>query len=401
MNPVLNPFAPGAGSRPPALTGRDEILEQATIALQRVAAHRHAKSQMLLGLRGVGKTVLLTRIAEIAEDNTYITAVIEAPENRSLAELLVPKLRRILVTLNRNENARELARKAASALQSFASVFKINYGGLDLGVRPPDHAAATGDLETDLPDLILAVADAARAGASPVVILIDEVQYLKQSDLAALIVSLHRVAQKGLPLVFFGAGLPQLAGFAGEAKSYAERLFSFPIVGPLSPEAANKAVRDPVNAAGADISDKALQAIAARTKGYPYFLQEWAYHSWNTAPASPITDKDVRAATATAIEALDTSFFRVRLDRLTPREQDYLRAMATLGPGPHRSGDIAAALGIDVSIAAPLRTGLIHKGMIWSPAHGQTAFTVPMFDDFMVRAMPTWEPLPTRKRKRS
>jgi len=392
MDPVENPFAPGAGSRPPALTGRDEIIGGARVAVRRVKAGRHAKSMMLLGLRGVGKTVLLVRIGEIAEEEGFVTVLIEAPEEKRLAGLIVPKLRAVLYKLSAVEKARGLANRALAALRNFASAFKVSYAEFEVGVEPHPGLAASGDLETDLTDLFMAVAQAAEAAERPVAILIDEVQYLGEDDLAALIVALHRIGQRGLPLILFGAGLPQLAAVSGEAKSYAERLFDFPDVGPLDDEAAAAAIRTPVLAAGAGINEDALELIVKKTEKYPYFLQEWGSHAWRTADAPPIDWEDVTAATENAVAALDASFFRVRFDRLTPREQDYLRAMAELGAGPHRSGDIAAALGIPVTTAGPLRTGLIRKGMIWSPAHGDTAFTVPLFHEYMLRAMPDWEP---------
>ncbi len=392
MDPVTNPFAPGAGSRPPELAGREEIERNAKVALQRIKAGRHAKSAMLLGLRGVGKTVLLVRIGEIAEELGYLATLIEAPEERRLAGLLVPKLRNLLYKLSAVEKARTLANRALGALRSFASVFKVSYGDFEVGVEPEPGLVSSGDLETDVTDLLLLVGKAAGAADRPVVILIDEVQYLEEEDLAALIVAFHRIGQKGLPVILFGAGLPQLAAVSGEAKSYAERLFDYPAVGALDDESAADAIRRPIEKAGAAIEPAALARIIERTEGYPYFLQEWGSHTWKAAPVSPIATADVEAASEKAIAALDSSFFRVRFDRLTPREQEYLRAMAGLGAGPHRSGDIAAALGIRVTSAGPIRTGLIRKGMVWSPSHGHTAFTVPLFHEYMQRAMPDWTP---------
>lgn len=391
MDPVTNPFAPGAGSRPPAFAGRGDLLAQVEVVLKRIHAGRHAKSMMLLGLRGVGKTVLLVRIADLADDEGYLTALIEAPEERRLVGLLVPKLRVLLYRLSGVEKARILSNRALGALRNFAAAFKVSYGEFEVGVDPHPGLAASGDLETDLTDLLVAVGEAARAARQPVAILIDEVQYLNEEDLSALIMALHRISQKGLPLILFGAGLPQLAAMSGQAKSYAERLFEFPGVGPLDDDSAEEAIRVPMEDAGAAIDDDALAVIVDRTEGYPYFLQEWGAHSWNVAAQSPVTVTDVEAASDDATAALDASFFRVRFDRLTPREQEYLRAMAALGPGPHRSGDIAAELRVPVTTAGPLRTGLIRKGMIWSPAHGDTAFTVPMFHEYMLRAMPDWE----------
>ncbi len=347
---------------------------------------------MLLGLRGVGKTVLLVRIEERAEAAGYATALIEAPEGRRLAGLLVPRLSTLLYRLSGVEKARVLSNRALGALRSFASAFKVSYAGLEVGVSPEPSVAASGDLETDLTDLLVMVGEAAKAADRPTVILIDEVQYLNREDFGALIVALHRISQKALPLITFGAGLPQLAALSGEVKSYAERLFDFSSVGPLDETSVETAIRVPIEKAGARISDDALLEIGERTEGYAYFLQEWGAHSWNAAPTSPITQEDVVSAGAKAVATLDESFFRVRFDRLTPKEQEYLRAMAELGPGPHRSGQVAAALGIAVTSAGPRRTDLITKGMIWSPSHGVTAFTVPMFDQYMLRAMPDWRP---------
>lgn len=390
MDPTTNPFAPGAGTRPPELAGRDRMIEEATVALRRVKAGRHAKSRMLLGLRGVGKTVLLNRIREIAEDEDYLTVILEAPEHRRLAEMLVPELRKLLFRLSGVERARALANRGLGALRAFASAFEVKVGELEVGVRAADDVPATGNLESDLPELLLMVARTASEAERTVALLIDEVQYLDAEELSALIVSVHRIGQRGLPFVVFGAGLPQLAALAGEAKSYAERLFDFIPIGPLDAEAAATAVREPVRSEGADIAREALAAIVERTEGYPYFLQEWGAHSWNVAASSLITKADVQRATTSAVEALDRGFFRVRLDRLTPREKDYMRAMAELGPGPHRSGDVARALDASVTSVGPLRERLIRKGMIYSPSHGETAFTVPMFDAFMRRSIPDW-----------
>lgn len=400
MDPTRNPFAPGAGNRPPELAGRDALIEAATIAVRRIKAGRHSKSQMLLGLRGVGKTVLLNRIGEIADGEGYVTAILEAPENRRLAEMLVPPLRGLLFKLSAIDRARDRANRALGILRSFASVFQVKAGVVEISVTKSEGVADSGHLESDLPELLLTVAEAARDAERPVLLAIDEVQYLTEEDLAALIVSVHKVGQKALPMIVFGAGLPQLAALAGDAKSYAERLFDYPPVGPLERAAAAQAIRGPVRAEDADINHDALELIVRRTEGYPYCLQEWGSHAWNAAAGSPITARDVESATEKALKALDLGFFRVRLDRLTPREKEYLRAMAELGQGPHRSGDIAEALRMSVTTAGPLRGGLIRKGMIYSPAHGDTAFTVPMFDAFMRRTMPDWKtdtPSPKRR----
>ena len=391
MDPTRNPFAPGAGARPPELAGRESIIEAANVAMQRIRRGRQEKSQMLLGLRGVGKTVLLNRLAQLAEDMGSIVVPLEAPEGQRLAAFLAPALKSVLLRLSRVAQARELAQRGLGALRGFASAFNVSIGEIELSISA-EPIADSGNLEIDLPELMGSVGRAAQAANTSVVILLDEVQYLSEEDLRGLIVAMHRIAQRGWPVILFGAGLPQVAALAGEAKSYAERLFDYPEVGPLPPAAARSALLDPIVEEGESISEDALNRILSITEGYPYFLQEWGKHSWNTAGKSPITADDVEMASSLATVALDRSFFRVRFDRLTPREQDYLRAMAALGPGPHRSGDIADALGIKVQQAGPLRNGLIKKGMIWSPAHGQTAFTVPMFDAFMIRAIPEWKP---------
>ena len=397
VDPLRNPFSPGAGARPPELAGRESIIDAATLALQRIRRGRQEKSQMLLGLRGVGKTVLLNHLAQVAEDMGSIVVQLEAPEGQRLAAYLAPALKSVLLRLSRVEQARDLAQRALGALRGFASAFKVSIGELGVEISP-EAIADSGNLEIDLPELLGTVGKAAQAANTSVVIFLDEVQYLVEEDLRGLIVAMHRIAQRGWPVILFGAGLPQVAALAGEAKSYAERLFDYPEVGPLVPAAARLALHDPIEEEGEAITPEALAKIQTITEGYPYFLQEWGKHSWNIANQSPITEADVIGANSLATEALDRSFFRVRFDRLTPREQDYLRAMASLGSGPHRSGDIADELGIKVQQAGPLRNGLIKKGMIWSPTHGQTAFTVPMFDAFMIRAIPAWKPEPLAER---
>jgi DNA-binding CsgD family transcriptional regulator len=399
MDRVKNPFAPGAGTSPPALVGREEILENATVTLARVKEGRPAKSFLLVGLRGVGKTVLLNRIQEHAEASGYRTIFIEAPENKRLPALLIPPLRQIMLALDRGERVNEYVKRGLRILKSFTLKFKSDMGDFNLGldIDPEAGTADSGDLETDLSELLVAVGEAAKARSQPVAVFIDEMQYLNEDELSALIMAVHRVAQKSLPLLLVGAGLPQLVGLTGKSKSYAERLFDFPRIGPLNRMDAKNALRTPIEKEGANIEEKALNGIYDVTQGYPYFLQEWGYHTWNIANSSPISLDDVKAAHSAVLQRLDDSFFRVRLDRLTPRERDYLRAMAELGPGPHRSGDIAESLGVDVHSVAPLRSGLIKKGMIYSPAHGDTAFTVPLFDEFMKRILP--EPPRTRGKK--
>ena len=389
MDPRANPYAPGAGSPPPELAGRDELIEHAAIALDRIRAGRAAKSLLFVGLRGVGKTVLLNRIRNEAEARGFATIFIEAPEKRSLPAMLAGPLRTALLKLDRLAASGDLAKRGLRALGGFISAMKLKFGdvefGVDLGTEP--GVADTGDLEHDLADLLATVAAAAREKKTALVLFIDELQYVEEEQLAALITALHRCAQRSLPVTLVGAGLPQLVGQTGRAKSYAERLFEFPEVGPLAPDDARTALQSPAARQGVSYTNDALDEILSQTQAYPYFLQEWGKHCWQCAENSPITRADVDVATATAIAELDASFFRVRLDRLAPSEKRYLRAMAELGPGPHRSGDIANQLDAKVQSVAPVRAGLIAKGMIYSPSHGDTAFTVPLFDQFMRRVM--------------
>ncbi|HXS13495.1 MAG TPA: ATP-binding protein [Acidobacteriaceae bacterium] len=390
MNPLGNPYSPGAGTPPPELAGRQRLREQVRIALARLRAGRSAKSVLMVGLRGVGKTVLLDQLMRDAEADGVCTVRSETPENRSLPAILAPQIRLALLHLNRTESAKDAVARGLRALAGFAMALKVKYHDLEVGFDavPEPGLADNGDLEIDLTALLEQVGVAAKNAGTAVVLFIDELQYLPQDQFAALIAALHRGIQRQLPVTIVGAGLPQLRALAGEAKSYAERLFEFPTIGPLSAGEAEQALRKPAAEAGVDYTDEAVAEILARTQGYPYFLQEWGNSAWDIAASSPITRDDVEQASQEAIATLDESFFRVRFDRLTHAEKRYLRAMAELGPGAHRSGDIAGALGKSVTALAVLRQSLILKGMIWSPSHGDTAFTVPLFDEFMKRIMP-------------
>lgn len=390
MDPIRNPYAPGAGTRPPEMVGRDGLREAARIALARIRSGRSSKSIVMVGLRGVGKTVLLDRIREDAEVNGLLTPRIEASEQRSLPSMIAPQLRTALTRLSRREAAKALSQKALGALASFAKTLRVTFQDIEVGLDfdPEPGLADNGDLEMDLQDLLGAVGDAAKAADSCVALCIDELQYVEKRQLAALITSLHRCAQRQLPVTMIGAGLPQLRGAMGNAKSYAERLFDFPEVGPLSCRDAKIAISKPAQDEGVEIEAEVLSDVVDRTQGYPYFLQVWGKHLWDFAESSPITKAHFAPASALAISDLDQSFFLVRFDRLTPSQKRYLRAMAELGAGPHRSGDIAQVMNRKVTSLAPTRSQLINKGMIWSPSHGDTAFTVPMFNEFMLRIIP-------------
>lgn len=390
MDPISNPYAPGAGTTPPELAGRDEWRKKADIGLRRIKAGKFSKSLILIGLRGVGKTVLLDAIRRDAEESGMETLRIEAPEHRSLPAILAPQLRIVLLRLSRMERVRSLANRALRALSGFVGALRVKYEDIEVGLdmEPEPGLADNGDLEHDLPMLLETAGQAAVQANTALVLFIDELQYVPEQQLAALITALHKVSQLSLPITMVGAGLPQIPGKLGRAKSYAERLFEFADIGPLNREDAKHALVKPARDLQVEFETEAIHFLLEKTSGYPYFIQEWGKQTWDFAPNSPITIGDARQASRAAIAALDESFFRVRFDRLTPMEKKYLRAMAELGPGPHRSGDIAEQLGKSVTKLGLVRNQLIGKGMIWSPHHGDTAFSVPLFDQFMVRIMP-------------
>ena len=390
MDPLKNPFSPGAGSPPPELAGRGPLLDQARITLGRIKRGRPERSVLMVGLRGVGKTVLLNRIRELADELGFSSILIEAHEGKSLGELLLPALRQVLIQLDRMAQISQKTKLGLRILKSFFNGLKVKFHDLEIGIEvdPETGIADSGNLESDLAQVFIALGEAASDRGHAIALIIDEMQYLSEKELSALIMAMHQISQRQLPVVLAGAGLPQLVGLAGRSKSYAERLFQFPEVGALDPIDAMLAVQVPVQEQGMQFSDDALQEIVRQTKGYPYFLQEWGYQAWNIASGSPIEIAVVKRATQESIRRLDANFFRVRFDRLTPREKEYLRALADMGDTTQRSGDIAERLNVKVQSIAPVRNGLIKKGIIFSPAHGDTAFTVPLFSEFMKRIMP-------------
>ena len=393
MKATHNPYNPGAGVPPPALAGRDNLVEIARVAVARAKGGRPAKSAIMLGLRGVGKTVLLNAFEAIAEEEGCQTALLEIDPGTPLAQQLAPQLQHILHRLDRVKKAGNEVQKAFGALRSFASMFKATVGDVDFGfaVTP-----ATGDLSIDLTDLFVAIAEAAKKRDTAVILLIDEIQYLQKDDLSALIMAMHKIAQRQLPLLLFGGGLPQLAKLAGDAKSYAERLFDYPPIGPLDEEGARLALSAPAEREGVKYAKDALDYVIEQTGRYPFFLQVWGSHCWDAAQKSPITLADAKRASETAIAALDEGIFKVRLARLTERQKAYARAMAEFGAEPVNSSDVANAMKLSLSQAAPIRDELIKKGMAYSPERGLIGFTVPKFDEYMRRAMPATKRKPAK-----
>lgn len=383
MDELGNPFRPGAGTQPPALLGRDDLIDHFAVTARRAVSGRPGKSLIPIGLRGVGKTVLLNRFADIASHEGLAVGFIEAPETGDFRSLLVSRLRKILLAYERATTSATVLR-ALRVLKTF-SLQTSDGTQFSIDVDALAGEADSGNLIDDITDVLVAVGEAAASRESGVLLAIDELQHLRRDELAAVITAIHRTTQRDLPVVVAGAALPQLPSLAGDAKSYAERLFEFPMIDALEHDDARAAILVPAQAEGVDLTDDALDALVARTHGYPYFLQEWGYQLWNHAVASPISLAMVEEVTPLVVRHLDRNFFRVRFDRLTPAEKRYLRAMAELGAGPHRSGDVASRLGVRVESVAPRRSALIAKGMIFSPAHGDTAFTVPMFDEFLLR----------------
>ena len=390
MDPIKNPFSPGAGSPPPELAGRAPVLEQARILLGRVMIGKSEKSLMLTGLRGVGKTVLLNEVRRMAQESGYRTVFVEAHEEKALGPLIAAPLKAVFFELDRIAQTGDRVKRGLRVLRSFVGGLKVKLGELEIGldIDPETGAADSGDIEIDLPNVFEALGEAAKEKMTAVAILIDEIQYLSQKELGAIIMAMHRMQQRQLPVVLLGAGLPVLPGLAGESKSYAERLFAFPDIGALSEADSNQAISEPATQEGVTLTAAALTETYRLTKGYPYFIQEWGYQMWNLAVSSPIDLELVQSAADSVVRRLDQNFFRVRFDRLTPGEKNFLRAMAQLGSGAIRSGDIANCLGVKVNSIGPVRSKLIKKGMIYSPAYGDMAFTVPLFDEFMKRAIP-------------
>ncbi|MDH3368516.1 MAG: ATP-binding protein [Acidimicrobiia bacterium] len=389
MDPIRNPYSPGAGSPPPALVGRDTELEAFDIAVQRLGLGRSAKSLMLTGLRGVGKTVLLREFGRTSERHGWIHQQIEATEDLQFPEAMAMLVRKALLRLSAGQRLADRARRAFGVLKSFQVRWKLPDGGdVTVGLDPVLGLADSGVLEDDLAGLFTEVGELAQERGIGVLFTIDEIQYLSREHLAALIVGLHRISQEQLPFMVAGAGLPSLPALAGEAKSYAERLFTFTVIDSLATAEAKAALATPAQAEGVLWHGDALGRVVAATEGYPYFLQEFGKEAWDIADGpDEITLADVDAAIPIAINELDTGFFRVRIDRTTDTERAYLAAMASLGAGPYGSGEVAAAMGKTTTQVGPHRDTLIKRGLCYSPRHGIIAFTVPMFDQFVRRSM--------------
>ncbi len=387
MDPVLNPYSPGAGNTPRSLVGRDADLRAFEIAVQRIASGRHDRSVIVTGLRGVGKTVLLREYARIAQGEGWIHEHVEAREGTDFVRVAAEMVRRAVLRLSMTKRLAAQAGRVAGVLKAFQVRWNLPDGGdMTVGVDPLLGTADSGLLDRDLASLFNETGQLAQNHGGGVLLTVDEMQFLPRDHFTALIMGLHEVSQLNLPIVVAGAGLPSLLSLAGDARSYAERLFDFRTVGRLSPEGSAAALVEPADAEGVQWTVEALDRIVELTDGYPYFLQEFGKQAWTVAEGpDEITEDDVDVAVPLATEELDRGFFRVRFDRTTDTERAYLEAMARAGGSECASGAVARALGKTTTGAAQTRDALIRRGLCFSPRHGVIAFTVPMFDQYLRR----------------
>ncbi|MCU1526444.1 MAG: ATPase [Frondihabitans sp.] len=403
MDSVSNPYTPNAGASPEIIVGRDDETANFRVLLERLARGRTDQSVIVTGLRGVGKTVLLGEFGDIARASKWEVIEIEASkhDDAHFRQTMFSQLRSALLRLSPRVRWTARGRRAAEVLSSFAlSVSVEGPFTLTWDVDPAEGLADHGDLGMDLTDVFVAIGEAAQEQNSGVAILIDEIQFLRSSQLEALIQAVHKTVQRKLPLTFVGAGLPQIAELAGDAKSYAERLFRFPRIGSLDDEDARKAFIEPAAVEGATFTKDALDLALEITHGYPYFIQELGYQVWSVANEPEITRDDVGIAREAYEAKLDGSFFRVRLDRATPLQTAYMRAMAELGPDAQKAADVARVMSRESSQLGPTRAELIDMGLLYTPDHGYAAFTVPEFDKFLLRAVPDLTVPDVQKRKR-
>ena len=402
MDPVDNPYTPNAGATPEIVIGRDGYLEDFRVLLHRLDRGRTDQSMIVTGLRGVGKTVLLGEFRQIAEKFKWKVLELEASkhDDSHFRQTVSSQLRAALFQISPRAKWGDKAQKAAQVLQSFSLSIDPTTGAptLSLDVAPAEGFADHGNLTLDLTDVLVSIGEAAEDHKTGLVLLFDEVQFLSQTQLEAVIQAIHKTVQRKLPVTFVGAGLPQIAELAGDAKSYAERLFKFPRIGSLDFEDATKALVEPAHLEGVSFEEDALPLAFQLTEGYPYFIQELGYQVWAVASNDVITLQDVKDAQDAYEAKLDSSFFRVRLDRATPLQIAYMRAMAELGPDSQKAADVAAVMGRESTQLAPTRSELINMGLLYTPTHGYAGFTVPHFDRFMLRAVPTLEVPEVRKK---
>ena len=387
MDPLTNPYTPGAGFPPPELAGREQILTNAELAIKRNAIGRPTRSLMFIGLRSVGKTVLLKEIQSIANKENILTNFFEINLKYPLVKEVIRVLQSTFLKLDRVNGVRKTVKRGLRVLKSFVGAIKIKYKDVEfyLDIDKEAGTAESGNLVVDMTDVFLAAGEAAKECDSSIVIFIDEIQKIEPGDFEALISSIHQINQNNLPLMVIGAGLPNTIRKSAEIKSYVERLFEFPEIGSLNCDDAKLALTRPAEKAGVSFNENAVNAIVEQTKGYPYFIQEWGYQTWNVASKSPITVTDVNLAGKESIKRLDENFFKVRFVQLSKLQQKYLKAMAQLGQENIKSGDVAKILNQSSSSLGPIRKALINNGMIYSTRYGYITFSVPLFEEYLNR----------------
>ncbi len=388
MDPLANPYSMSAGNPPRALTGRESQKQQFRTMLGRLAREMNEPSMIVFGLRGVGKTVLLLEFESIADASGWTAPdPIEIRSDTDFRAELADAAYQALLRLDRRRALGDRLKTFTRLLSGFKVGASIE-GSVEFSFDPSAVGGSTGNLERDLTHLFVELGETAREHETGVVFLIDEMQFLKREEMEAVAAAMHRMSQKQLPIALAGAGLPQLPGLMVDAKSYAERLFSYPEIGPLSPDAARQALFEPAQAERVGFEDDALQRIVELSGCYAAFVQAYGKETWNMAPGSPITLADVQAAEPVVEAKLDEEFFHVRFEKATPAERRYMAAMADLGDGPYKTGDVAGRLGGRASSSSVHRDSLIKKGLIFSPDHGEVNFTVPHFSPFMRRRYP-------------
>jgi len=394
MDPRDNPYTPNAGARPPVLAGREDDLARFDLLLARLSRGRTEQSMVITGLRGVGKTVLLGAFRTAAETAGWVAVEAEITREMEFSERIALLARRALLQIAPRARWKARAKRAAGVLKSFTlTVATDGAWTAGLGLDAVEGEADSGYLGDDLADVFVALGEAAREHERGVVFLFDEAQFLSPAELEALIAALHKTVQRALPLTLVAAGLPQMPRLAGEAKSYAERLFTFREIGRLPEQQALEALVGPARANGADYTSGAASKIVRLAEGYPYFIQEYGKAVWEMAPGSPF-GMSVVASVRPLVEAkLDAGFFKVRAERTVAHELRYLRAMAALGPGPHKARTVAEALGRTSAQVAPTRARLIDKGLLYTPGYGLAGFTVPQFDQYLRRNYPPPDPV--------
>jgi hypothetical protein len=388
VDPVRNPYAPGAGQRPPELAGRDRELGQFEVVLERIARGRPERSMVLTGLRGVGKTVLLNSFRSMALQRLWGTGKIEARPEQSIRRPVAAALHMAVRELAPRHRAPDRIDHFLGVLKAFASRDpKAPKGSftphLGIDVPPVRGRADSGDLEIDLTELFADAASVATDLGVGIALFIDEMQDVPPVDVSALCAATHELSQTAGPLIVVGAGLPHLPSVLSASKSYSERLFRYVPIDRLDRAAADLALLAPARREGADFTQEALDALYRAADGYPYFVQAYGTVTWDAAAASPVTAADVTVAGPQAEAELAVGFFGSRYDRATPAEREYMRAMAMLGDDPVPTSQVADELGRKPSSLSPSRDGLIKKGLIYSSERGLIAFTVPHFGKFL------------------